>query len=171
MFKKIATFSLLVFCLSFSFLISTQIVNADATCGEAFKCKADGLPYSNSDGTLCSDKTANDCLPNSAIVKKSSNADTGTVSLQNPLCPAGKPDCVTPQSFIGRVINALLGVVGSVALLMFIYGGFLWMTSQGNEKQVQTGKDILLWAAIGMALIFLSYALVRFLITDVIQAS
>jgi len=106
-----------------------------------------------------------------ATIDNTNSGSSGTVSLQNPLCPASNPNCVTPQSFIGRVINALLGVVGSVALLMFIYGGFLWMTSQGNEKQVQTGKDILLWAAIGMALIFLSYALVRFLITDVIQAT
>jgi len=94
---------------------------------------------------------------------------TGLV-FNNPLCPDSNPNCVTPQSFIGRIINAILGVVGSIALLMFIYGGFLWMTSQGNEKKVTDGKNILLWAALGMALIFMSYAIVRFFITDIIGA-
>ncbi len=98
-----------------------------------------------------------------------STKDAGLV-FGNPLCPAGNNNCVTPQGLIGRVINAVLGLVGTIALVMFIYGGFLWMTSQGNEKQVTTGKNILIWAALGMALIFLSYAMVRFLLTDVIGA-
>ncbi|MEA3398474.1 MAG: pilin [Patescibacteria group bacterium] len=63
---------------------------------------------------------------------------------------------------IGQVINAVLGIVGSLALVMFIYGGFTWMLAAGNNEKVQKGKDILIWATIGLVVIFSAYALVKF---------
>jgi hypothetical protein len=52
--------------------------------------------------------------------------------------------------------------------VMFVFGGFLWMTAAGNEKQVAKGQKILLWSALGLVIIFTSYALVRFLLSDII---
>jgi hypothetical protein len=101
--------------------------------------------------------------------KEDINTDTGSVSLSNPLGD-DKADR-DPKVLIGNVINAVLGVVGSLALLMFIYGGFTWMTASGNSDKVQKGKNILLWATIGLIVIFTSYALVNFIIQDVIQPS
>ena len=90
---------------------------------------------------------------------------SGTVSLDNPLGSG-----TTPQGLIGRVINAVLGIVGSLALAMFIYGGLVWMMAAGNNEKVQKGKDILIWATIGLVIIFASYALVNFVIKDMIGA-
>lgn len=87
-----------------------------------------------------------------------------SVHLNNPL---GSVD--TPQKLIGKIISAVLGVVGSLALLMFIYGGLIWMTAAGNEKKVSQGTDILMWAAIGLVIIFISYAAVRFLLGEVLK--
>ncbi len=58
---------------------------------------------------------------------------------------------------IGRVIRVALGISGSVALLMFIYGGFLWLTSGGKSEAIEKGKKTLIWAVIGLAIIFTSY--------------
>ncbi len=85
----------------------------------------------------------------------------GTVSLNNPL---GAGVTSVPQ-LIGKVIKAVVGIVGSLALLMFIYGGFTWMLSGGNSTAVERGKNILMWAAIGLVIIFMSYAIVNFIIT------
>lgn len=75
--------------------------------------------------------------------------------------PLGTTDI---RVIIANIIRAALGVVGSVALLMFIYGGFLWMTAAGNEKKVQQGKDTLVWATLGLAIIFAAYAILNFVI-------
>ncbi len=91
------------------------------------------------------------------------NASGTVVSLNNPL-----GNVTTPQQLIGKVISAVLGVVGSLALLMFIFGGLTWMTAAGNEKKVSQGRDILMWAAIGLIVIFISYAAVRFLLGEVL---
>jgi hypothetical protein len=91
------------------------------------------------------------------------SAQTGTggssETLTNPL-----GDINTPQAFIGKVINSILGVVGSLALLMFVYGGLIWMTSSGNQEKVKKGRDTLMWAAIGLVIIFSAYGLTRFII-------
>ena len=67
-----------------------------------------------------------------------------------------------PQELIGIAMRGLLGIVGSLALIMFIYGGFTWMLAAGSAEKVQKGKNILIWATIGLVVIFSAYALVRF---------
>lgn len=89
----------------------------------------------------------------------------GSVSLTNPL------SITSPQTLIGKVIAAALGIVGSLALLMFIYGGFIWMTSAGSPEKVTKGKGIMVWAAIGLAVIFSSYALVKFVIEGLTKST
>ncbi len=87
---------------------------------------------------------------------------SGQCELTNPL-----GDIDTPQKLIGKVINSVLGIVGSLALLMFVYGGLTWMTSSGNQEKVKKGKDIIVWSAIGLAIIFSAYGLTRVLIEGV----
>jgi uncharacterized membrane protein YjfL (UPF0719 family) len=48
---------------------------------------------------------------------------------------------------------------------MFIYGGFVWMLAAGNDQRVQKGKDIILWAVIGLVVIFSAYAIVNMVFT------
>ncbi|OIO06371.1 hypothetical protein AUJ26_00725 [Candidatus Falkowbacteria bacterium CG1_02_37_21] len=92
------------------------------------------------------------------------DSKTGDLCIQNPL---GSID--SPQALIGKVINNALGVVGSIALLMFVYGGLVWMTSAGSPEKVKNGRDILVWSAIGMAVIFSAYGLTRFVLTAIAQ--
>lgn len=90
-----------------------------------------------------------------------SDSSGSTVKLPNPLTGTN------PQQLIGKVINAILGLVGSIALAMFIWGGFTWMTASGNNEKVQKGKDIIIWAVIGLVVIFSAYALVNFVFTSI----
>jgi hypothetical protein len=80
------------------------------------------------------------------------------VPLPNPLGTGVNAETV--PGLINRVIIAILGIVGALALLMFVWGGLLWMTSAGNSEQVKKGRDTLVWAAIGLLIIFASYTLV-----------
>lgn len=92
-------------------------------------------------------------------------------------CPAGSTNCLTnplgnintPQALIGKVINAVLGVVGSLALLIFVYGGLIWMTSSGSAEKIKQGRDTLLWAAIGLVVIFSAYGLTRVVLSSVMS--
>lgn len=89
------------------------------------------------------------------------------VGFGNPLCPTPDIPCDIP-SILGRVIRVVLGIVGAIALVMFIYGGFLWMTGASRgEKKVQYAKEVLVWTSLGLIVIFGSYLLVNFVIERV----
>ena len=79
------------------------------------------------------------------------------VNLSNPL------GYTSPNTLIGKVINGALGIVGSIALAMFIYGGLTWMTAAGNNEKTQKGKDILIWATLGLIVIFSSASILSFI--------
>lgn len=98
-----------------------------------------------------------------ADCSNTSGGSNTTVELCNPL---GENKTSIPV-LLGIVINTVLGIVGSLALVMFIYGGILWMLSAGNAEQVKKGKETLIWAAIGIIVIFSAYALVKLVLTAI----
>lgn len=59
------------------------------------------------------------------------------------------------------MIRLLIGVSGSIALVMFIWGGFTWITAAGNADRVKKGRQIFTWSVIGLILIFGSYAILN----------
>ncbi len=78
----------------------------------------------------------------------------------------------TPIQFIiGRVVSGLLGILGTLSLLMFVYGGFVWMTAAGNEEKIKKAKNTIVYSAIGLIVSFSSYAILRFLISDVLRGA
>ncbi len=64
-----------------------------------------------------------------------------------------------------NIITLILSISGSLALLMFVYGGFLWLISGGNAARVEQGKQILVGALIGLVIIFTSYSLITIVIS------
>ena len=65
---------------------------------------------------------------------------------------------------VAKIIRAFIGILGLVALVIILYGGFLWMTSGGNEEKIEKGKQVLTNGAIGLAIIFLSLGITQFII-------
>jgi len=86
------------------------------------------------------------------------------------LCPAsvsGKLDNplgsnnLGPVELYGRLIYSFMGITGAIALIMFLVGGFQWMTAAGNPEKVKKGRDTLMWAVLGLIVIFSSYAILK----------
>ncbi|EKD33236.1 MAG: hypothetical protein ACD_76C00066G0003 [uncultured bacterium] len=57
--------------------------------------------------------------------------------------------------------NAALGISGSIALVVFIWGGFLWLTSAGKSEKVQKGRKAMFGAAIGLLIVFAASLLIN----------
>lgn len=88
-----------------------------------------------------------------------------TVYLINPL---GVTD---PRVLTGRIIAGVLSIIGSLTLLMFVYAGVLWITAQGEPKKVQRGKDIMVWATLGLGIIAGAYVAVQALVNAFTKGS
>jgi hypothetical protein len=82
----------------------------------------------------------------------------GGVALPNPLPADDIP------TILGVLLRSAFGLLGSLALAMFIYGGFLWLTSGGAADRIEKGKNTMVWAVLGIAVAFTAYAIVDFVI-------
>lgn len=89
------------------------------------------------------------------------------VQLHNPLGIAGPSEI---PGAIGKIIGGIFGVIGALALAMFIYGGLMWMLSGGNQERVKKGRDILIWATVGIVVIFSSYVILSFVLQAISTA-
>lgn len=61
--------------------------------------------------------------------------------------------------YVFNIISAILGILAVVALVLIIYAGFTILTSAGNEEKISTGRSILLWAFVGLLIIFSSFSI------------
>ncbi len=93
----------------------------------------------------------------------------GPTGLRNPCSGQDVRDCVA--SIIGNIVGVLLGFVEVILFLLFLYAGFLWMTAQGDPKQVEKAKGMLRDATIGLVVIGLSYLLTSFVVNTLSNAT
>jgi hypothetical protein len=73
----------------------------------------------------------------------------------------------TVNDFIRIAVNVskiILGLTGSLALLAFVYGGFVFLLSGGSAQNVEKGKGILKAAVIGLVIVFASYSIIQFVL-------
>ncbi|MGE5425497.1 MAG: hypothetical protein ACM3PZ_00170 [Bacillota bacterium] len=67
--------------------------------------------------------------------------------------------------FVIRASRWVLGLVGSLALLMFVYGGLLFLISGGSSDQVGKAKKVIIAAVIGLAIVFASYLIIQYVLS------
>ncbi|MEW6408020.1 MAG: pilin [Patescibacteria group bacterium] len=80
----------------------------------------------------------------------------GTAELENPL---GDIDLL---NLVGkRIIPGLLGVIGAVAVVAIVWGGFTYVISRGNEEMTKEARAIITYAIIGLLLAIISWIIIN----------
>ncbi len=89
-----------------------------------------------------------------------------TVSAQNFISQGDNPvaSATGGQSslrlLVLQIVNFFLGFLGLIAVVMIIYGGFLYISAAGKEDKVEQGKKIIMYSVIGILIILASFAIV-----------
>ena len=84
-------------------------------------------------------------------------------SIQNgiDIISGGKND-LTIEKIIVTVVNTMMFLIGALSVIMIIYGAFRYVTSAGDAKQVESAKNTILYAVIGIIVALLAVAIVNF---------
>jgi hypothetical protein len=85
------------------------------------------------------------------------------LNLNTPNCSTISPD-EKINATISLVINMFSIVVGVVAVIMIIIGGFKYITSGGDSGNVTGAKNTILYAVIGLVVVALAQFIVRFVL-------
>lgn len=75
------------------------------------------------------------------------------------------------RSTMAAIINVALGLLGIVAVVIIVAGGFIWMTSGGNDEKVEKAKNMIFMGIIGLAIILSAYAIATFVIAQLTRAT
>ena len=66
------------------------------------------------------------------------------------------------------ILNGIITASGILAVIFVIIGGINYMTSAGDASKVEKAKKTILYAAIGIAICILAFAIVNFVIKNII---
>lgn len=67
----------------------------------------------------------------------------------------------TVDGLVEFILKNLIGLVGSIALIMIVYGSFMVMTSSGSPEKIAQGKEIITAAISGLLFAILSIFILR----------
>ena len=67
-------------------------------------------------------------------------------------------------AIFATVVDFMLFIVGAVAVVMLIYGGFRYVISGGNATSVTAAKNTILYAIVGVVIALLSYTIIEFVL-------
>lgn len=76
-----------------------------------------------------------------------------------------------PRAVAARIINVALGFLGIIAVVIVLYGGFMWMTAAGNEERISKAKQILSAGVIGLVIIVMAWAIASYVVTTLMNVT
>ena len=68
---------------------------------------------------------------------------------------------------VANTIKAMLTIVGALFVILFIYAGFTWLTSSGNEEKINKAKKTIMYAVVGAFIVTAAYSITSFIATSI----
>jgi len=139
----------------------------ELSCVGADESLCQGIYTSRLVGTVPDIGSDGDCLKEETDLTNSmcTTETSGLLANTSPGC-VSQGDC-TVCDFIkvfSNVARLILGIAGAFALLLFIYGGFTWIISQGNTEKIEAGKKIITGTLIGLLIVLGSWQITRIIL-------
>ena len=75
------------------------------------------------------------------------------------------------QGNVIAILNAVIGVLSFVCVVVIIIGGVNYMTSSGDAGKVKKAKDTILYGIIGLVVCVLAFAIVNFVISNILGSA
>lgn len=101
----------------------------------------------------------------------STKTDTqaGAENIESTLKGSGITGTEDVGDLILKYVNFALPYLAIAAFVGFVYAGFLYVTAYGSDEQLQKSKKILIYVAIGLILVLLSYSIIQVFTSDLIK--
>lgn len=105
----------------------------------------------------------------SAVFFSSAFLSAAPLALATTLCPGGKFNVLCNGNLdVGTILSNFVSWIFVLAvvfaLFYLIWGGFKWLTSGGDKTALQTAREHIIAAIVGLIIIFLSYFILNLII-------
>lgn len=87
---------------------------------------------------------------------------------KSPVCSAPTSDPLTgTNGVIVKATNIIALAAGVAAVIIMILAGFAYITSSGDSSKTARARDTIIFAAVGIAVVALSRAIVMFIVSRI----
>ena len=84
-------------------------------------------------------------------------------------CSGTGADVAELPDVVVNILNGIIAASGLIAVVFVIIGGVQYMTSAGDPGKTKKAKDTILYAVIGLIICVLAFAIVNFVIKNIIE--
>lgn len=70
---------------------------------------------------------------------------------------------------LGGIISTILVIAGIVAVIFIILGGIRYAISQGNPQDLEKGKDMIVYALVGLFFVIFAFVIVQFVTANIFK--
>jgi len=72
--------------------------------------------------------------------------------------------------YVGSIVNVLFSILGIIFTVLMLYGGYNWMIAAGDNAKVETAKDTIKRAVIGLIIVAGAYAIGQFVVSALMMS-
>lgn len=95
------------------------------------------------------------------VVRDSCRTNPDSAMCQN----AERDNEARTNRLIANVTNALMIILGVIAVVTIIIGGITYVTANGEASRIKRAKDIIIYAVVGLVIAIMAWGIVRFVLT------
>lgn len=99
---------------------------------------------------------------NSIFVRAASDNMPSFV-IQNPLAIEGGL-----QEILALIINFLTNITFIIAPIMYLWAGFQYLTSAGDDKKIKSAKNTIIWTTVGVLIILMAEGII-YIVQDLLM--
>lgn len=88
----------------------------------------------------------------------------GDAAKDSPVCKEANSDSINKP--VQDIIGLLLFAIGTISVIMIIFGGIRYVISNGEAARIKSAKDTILYAVIGLIVSMLAYVIVNFVVNQ-----
>ncbi|MDD5340925.1 MAG: hypothetical protein PHC97_00635 [Patescibacteria group bacterium] len=75
-----------------------------------------------------------------------------------------------PQQVASLIIKSILTLLGIIFVGLILYGGFIYMTSQGEADKTKKAKSTIMYAVIGLIIVIAAYSIASFVLNSITES-
>lgn len=100
----------------------------------------------------------------SPLLASTADASSARTEVLNGANATGQSGSRSLEQSINDVTNVLLFVIGAIAVIVIIYGGIKFVTSDGDASKIKGARETILYAVVGIVIALIAYAIVRWVV-------
>jgi len=96
------------------------------------------------------------------MVQTAAKIVAATVTI--PSQQVGIPNIAADQNAWQKLVALAFIAIGAMAVLFLVIGGIMYITSNGDQSQIQRAKNTILYAVVGIIVSLLAFTIVQFVL-------